>query len=119
MVKQKTREELTLEIGALQATIKSMEAQDLLLREDLSGLLESYEVKVSPESIARQRVDYVSRPNVLSWRGICFKIGELKSDADYTLLLERDRMQKQEIGEFRNRIAQLEQHIRERMQPKS
>ena len=83
--------------------LEAAEREDLERRKILSGLLDSY------ETIRERYSDRDERKLVVqSWLGIAFLIGELKADANYSLLLEGKENLLRENAELRERIYRLE-----------
>lgn len=97
MSNQKTKEELVKENTLLEQKLSERGKEDLRIRTELSELLDSY-----TETTDRFGGGGVERKiNVQSWLGIAFLIGELKADANYSMVLEAKE-------NFRQRAAELE-----------
>lgn len=84
---RKTKEQVLKENTQLEQRVSSLEARERHLRDQFSKVLGD----------PRQSIhDYVMRSDVtLTWEQIFFIIGELNSDANYTILLgEKHRLEK-------------------------
>jgi len=98
-----TKEELVKENAVLNQKLEGLNAKDFEIRKELSECLDSYEnVREFGYTQATQSV------NVQSWLGIAYLIGELKSDADFSLNIEREKMLRQENEELRRKIHEFE-----------
>lgn len=82
----KTKIEIVEEMALLEKRCKALEATDLHLRDEFTKVLEDKYPPYTPDLY-----DYSNRRKVLEWESIFFKIGELNSDANYTILLEQKR----------------------------
>lgn len=101
---QVTKEQLLKKNAELEKSIEFYKSEDTRLREVFSDLLNSYEFTQEYGFGSGKRKDLV----VQSWEGIAFLIGELKSDADYSLCLEREKELKQEINRLHEHIGQMQ-----------
>lgn len=99
-----TKEQLQKQNTMLEEKLTRMVDEDRRLREVFSDLLDSSEfVEGYGFSHSKER-----KVVVQSWEGIAFLIGELKSDADYSCVIEARENLKRENQILREHIAQLE-----------
>lgn len=96
-----TKEELVRLNASQESTINNLRAEDERLRRTFSELLDSYEWE-DQWGGGRKR-----KPVVQSWEGIAFLIGELKSDADYSCVLEAREHLRRENQSLREEIEAL------------
>jgi len=99
-----TKEQLQKQNTILEEKLTRMVDEDRRLREVFSDLLDSSEfVQEYGFSHSKER-----KVVVRSWEGIAFMIGELKSDADYSALIEKLENLKKENLSMAAHIHQLE-----------
>ena len=94
---------LTLESQRRGDAVERLRAEDLRIRTVLSELLGSIEYTRGLGYSTNE-----GRVKVQSWEGIAFLIGELKSDADYSLIVEQVKNLKDVERQLREKIYQLE-----------
>ena len=88
-----TKEYLIKENAKIENTLNDLKDKDIRLRDELGKVL----------GITRQRPPfYYGSTEKLSWEEIFFRIGELNSDANYTILLEQKRMLEDKLKEQPN-----------------
>lgn len=103
-----TREELIAENAKLINEIETRDANDRKLRTTLSELLDSVEVEVERDPYSMHRRAVKTRTVILQdWIGIAFLIGELKADANYSILLEGERSIKEENQQLKETIDNI------------
>ena len=90
LIKENAKIENTL--NDLKDTLNDLKDKDIRLRDELGKVLD----------ITRQRPFYYGSTEKLSWEEIFFRIGELNSDANYTILLEQKRMLEDKLKEQPN-----------------
>ncbi len=84
-----------------------MEATDLKMRTILSELLGSFEYTTSSDyGFSGRNKD--KKVDVKEWVGIAFLIGELKADADYSILISEKVSLQNQNDNLRQRIIDLE-----------
>lgn len=99
-----TKEQLQKENAVLKDQLEMWKENDLSRRTVLSELLGSYELfsEYGYSNRNSKKVD------VRDWLGISFLIGELKSDADYSCVLEGKEIFRRENEGLRQKIKELE-----------
>ncbi len=100
-----TKEELSNFNTQLQTKISILENEDLFTRQTFTNLLCKW---VESENSYMAYSDSNKEPKPFSWGKIFFKIGELNSDADYSILLIRKR----ELEEI---VTKLEEEKKENL----
>lgn len=100
---KQTKEQLQKTNIILAEKIKIIEQEDYERRKVLSELLGSYEY-VSEYGYSSKNKKEI---NVRDWLGISYLIGELKSDADYSCLLEGREMLRAENEELKQQLYKL------------
>jgi hypothetical protein len=102
-MKKPTNAELISENAELKTLLDSYKQKDLTIRTDLSKLLDSYTYE------SRYRYgDKEKKVDVQSWLGIAFMIGELKADADFSILLLREEDHKRTIKALNQRLMEAD-----------
>lgn len=98
-MKKKTKEDLLKENAQLIEKLEVALLADRSIRENLTSVL-LYLPKVynSISSI---------KPATMSWIDIAFNMGELRADADYSMLLEGREMMRREIEELKRQLNPL------------
>ncbi len=99
---QKTKEDLIKEVAKLTEKLEARAASDLKTRTTLSELLGSYEWENEYYGNRKTR-----KVVVMDWLGIAFNIGELKSDAEYSLVLSVKEELKRENEDLRMTVKML------------
>jgi len=85
-----TKESLLKENKKLSVSLEFWKGEDRRLRREFTNIL------------SHQYPPYGGAPNeTLSWEEIFFRIGELNSDANYTILLEQKRLLERQIEEIK------------------
>lgn len=93
---QITKEQLIREKARLQALIDNSDSNDENLRREFSMLLAHYVTIPGP---------FVERETkTMSWLEIFFRVGELNSDANYTILLEQKRSLEIEVEKLKRKL---------------
>jgi len=91
----KTKEDYIKENGRLREMLQVAEINDQKVRENLTQILKYYPSNDSYGYGART-------PNVMTWLDIAFAMGELRADANYSMLLESREIMRREIEELKN-----------------
>lgn len=91
-----SKEDYIKENGRLREVIEMWEVKDRQVRENLTQILRYY----PRESIGA----YNSKPAVMTWLDIAFAMGELRADANYSMLLEGREMMRNEIEELKKQL---------------
>jgi len=82
-----TKEKLVKENSMLEGNVLFYEKQDTRLRKEFTGVLG-----------VNCRQPHMREPDTLSWEEIFFKMGELKAEANYHMILEsRDILHRENI----------------------
>lgn len=103
---QEANETLFEKIGDLEKSIMKCATKERKMREQFSRVLAGHG---RPE-IPRNATPYGrSEPDPFSWEEIFFKIGELNSDANYTILLEQKRNIEMILRRAEEDIAQMKE----------
>lgn len=101
-----TKEKLKIDLEKANAVIDRWAEKDKRLRQEFSNLLND-----SP----RER-DYYGRfekeAKLMSWEEIFFKMGELKSDADYSLCISAREELKRENQELQEQVNNFHEEFR-------
>lgn len=101
---KQTKEQLLKELGKVQEAVRNWQETDLSVRERFSGLLDGNE----NAGVFSYGAEGNKKAALFSWLEIAFKIGELKSDAEYTMLLVRESNLRLELVEAKKKIRELE-----------
>jgi len=92
-----TREELSRINAQLQEKIRLLENGDLHRKQKFTNLLCRW---VESENSYMAYSQSNKEPKTFAWEEIFFKMGELNSDANYSILLEENRKLRDEIRVF-------------------
>lgn len=99
-----SREEILKENATLRERIEQKRLEDENVRKVLSGLLDSYEYT--------QEYSYSNRKEqkilIRDWVGIAFLIGELKADANYSMVIETREILRREKNDLEQKLFQLQ-----------
>lgn len=96
-----TKESLLKENSKLQQKINLLETQDSLLRKEFVNVMFPSSPNAFPYSYTHSSKD------TCSWKEIFFRLGELNSDANYTILLEQK-------FNLENKVRELEEALKKR-----
>lgn len=99
---KQTKEQLLAENAKLTSKLEAWEANDRKLRDDFADLLDQYEWIKEYYSYDKKKV-----LTNLSWHKIAFLVGELKADANYSILLEEHRRGEKQNMELMEEIHRL------------
>lgn len=91
---QKKKEDYIKENGRLREQLDAWEVKDRGVRENLTQILRYYPRELSNFTS--------SKPSVMTWIDIAFHMGELRADANYSMLLEGRESMRREIEELKN-----------------
>lgn len=94
---KKTKEQISNELAEVKSTLTALERKDFQIREQFSKVL----------TCPSNRPVYHLRAETLSWEQIFFSIGELNSDANYTILLGIR-------ADLEQKVRELEEIIKEK-----
>ena len=110
MGKQITKKELQEENGLLKGKLSILASKDLELRTSISEMLDSFEFEKEPSTAS-----FYWNPSkakrflkVQEWLGIAFLIGELKADANYSIILQARDELRMENEQLRKTIQELD-----------
>lgn len=98
-----TKEDLIKTNERLQNRVKQLESEDLRIREVLSGLLDSYTFETDFYGGRKEKKTVVQ-----SWEGIAFLMGELKADANYSMVIQARDEFINDNKMLKDRIMELE-----------
>ena len=94
-MKEITKEQLSKENSKLAQRVNELESRLSYLQKEFSQVFNGYP-HVSLYS-------YRENAKVMTWEEIFFRIGELNSDADYTILLEQKHLLQSELQQIKEK----------------
>lgn len=107
MARQPTKTDLIKEVAALKALLQNEQTRDDSRRAELSDILDNVEIEPGSYGPRSRRVI------TASWVRIAFLIGELKSDANYSIMLEKMRGLERELSYARHELDKVKREKKE------